>query len=62
VRVPDAVEVFEKIEPCRPHPPQAPRVTVKTRFCNWPDVVQNFMDAYGYTDPTPPKIVPRPGN
>ncbi len=54
----DAVEVFEQIERAIHTLRKLPRVAVKSRFCNWPDVVQNFMDAYGYSDPTPPKIVP----
>jgi hypothetical protein len=56
--MPDDVEVFEQIERATRTIKKLPRVGVKSRFCNWPDVVQNFMDAYGYTDPTPPKIVP----
>lgn len=29
-----------------------PPVKAREKFCNWPDIVQNFMDAYGYTAPT----------
>ncbi|OWK39534.1 DUF6362 family protein [Fimbriiglobus ruber] len=54
----DAVEVFEQIERATRTLKKLPRVGVKSRFCNWPEVIQNFMDAYGYTDPVPPKIVP----
>jgi hypothetical protein len=56
--MPDAVEVVEQIERAVRTLRKLPPVAVKSRFCNWPDIVQNFMDAYGYSDPIPPKIVP----
>lgn len=37
-----------------------PSAMVRTSMTTWPDIVQEFWHAYGYTDPTPPRLVPTP--
>jgi len=54
----DASEVFEQIERSVRTLRKLPRVTVRQRFCNWPDIIRSFHEAYGYNDPDPPRIVP----
>ena len=54
----DALEVFEQIERAVKTIRMLPRVAVKERFCNWPEIIRSFYDAYGYNDPDPPKIRP----
>lgn len=51
------VAVFEKIQRAARTMRLLPRVAVKTRYCAWPDIIQSFFDAYGYT-PARLKIVP----
>ena len=54
----DAVEVFEQIKRAVRTLRKLPPVTVKSRFCNWPEIVRSFYEAYGYTEATMPKVVP----
>lgn len=53
----DTVQITDQIERATRTIKKLPRVGVRTRYCNWPDVVQNFFDAYGYTEVTI-KIIP----
>ena len=43
------VAVFEKVQRAVRTMRLLPSVAVRSRFCNWPDIIQNFFDAYGYT-------------
>ena len=54
----DALDVFEQIERAVKTIRMLPRVAVKERFCNWPEIIRSFYDAYGWNDPDPPKIRP----
>lgn len=45
--MPDALDVIDQIERATRTIKKLPPVGVRTRFCNWPEVIQNYMDAYG---------------
>lgn len=51
-------EVFEQIQRSVRTLRKLPPVSVKNRFCNWPDIIRSFYECYGWNDPDPPKIVP----
>lgn len=55
---PTPVDVFEQIRRAARTLRRLPRVEVKNRFCNWPDIIRSFHDAYGWNDPERPKVVP----
>jgi hypothetical protein len=50
-------EVFDQIEQAVRTMRLLPRVQVKNRFCNWPEIVRSFFEAYGMDEATY-KIVP----
>jgi hypothetical protein len=52
----DAVEVFEQIKRAVRTLRKLPPVTVKSRFCNWPDIVRSFYEVWREGETTPPKI------
>jgi Domain of unknown function (DUF6362) len=54
----DTLEVFEQIERAVVTIRKLPRVAVKERFCNWPEIIRSFNEAYGYNDPDPPRVRP----
>lgn len=54
----DAVQVFEQIQRSVRTLRKLPRVTVRNRFCNWPEIVRSFYECYGWNDPDMPRIVP----
>ena len=53
----DCIEVFEEVRSAVRTLRLLPPVFVRTKMSTWPDIVQSFFDAYGYT-PTPIRIVP----
>jgi hypothetical protein len=54
----DAVEVFEQIERAVRTTRRLPPVTVRSRFCNWPDYIHDYHA--GYDPSTPDKSVTEP--
>lgn len=52
----DAVEVFEQIRRAVRTLRKLPPVTVRSRFCNWPDIVRSFYEVWREGETTPPKI------
>ncbi len=52
----DAVEVFEQIKRAVRTLRKLPTVTVRSRFCNWPDIVRSFYEVWREGETTPPKI------
>lgn len=51
-RMTDSVAVFENIQRAAKTFRQLPPVKIRNRFCNWPDYIENFHTAYGYTEAT----------
>ena len=56
----DAIEVFEQIRRATRTIRKLPRVTVRSKFCNWPEIIRSFYECYGYNDPDPPRLAPTP--
>lgn len=52
----DAVEVFEQVKRAVRTLRKLPPVTVRSRFCNWPDIVRSFYEVWREGETTPPKI------
>jgi hypothetical protein len=54
----DAMDIFEQIRRATRTIRKLPPVAVRNRFCNWPEIVRSFHEAYGYTEATMPRIIP----
>src|SRR4051794_32409981 len=53
----DPIQVFEQIQRAVRTLRKLPAVKVRSKFCNWPDFIRRFEDAYG-TSPAQVRIVP----
>lgn len=56
--VDNAVQVFEQIQRAVRTLRKLPPAFVRSSSCSWPEIVRSFHEAYGYNDPTPPRLVP----